>query len=68
MSEGAVSALRAIHGICIDAMIEMTKMVFSTDPKSKDALQKVADLNVAFAAKIREIHLLAQNELEQIDK
>ena len=49
-------------------MIEMTKMVFSTDPKSKDALQKVADLNVAFAAKIREIHLLAQNELEQIDK
>lgn len=68
MSERTLSTLRAVDGICLDAMMSIARVVSIPDPRSDDALKALIELNIEFAKQLREIHMLVRDELEQIDK
>lgn len=67
MSDATIATLRAIEGVCMDALMDATRVVFTLDPNNPEHLAKFLDLQLASMKKLREIHMLVRDQLATED-
>ena len=61
--EAAIATLRAIDGICLDALVNATKIIVAIESDNPEDVIKFFDLTLGLMKQMREVHMLTRAHL-----